>query len=317
MLPPDDELPEVLLDLAVPHEDINTLVAVRPVVTEEPGFRWLLERSVANLVRDMGVVRKGSDMPPVADGLLPEEGRLAAAGRCLPVYVFLAALPYVRAHHRERGIPETVSRRTLADLGRHLAVHRRRTGRTGLLHPWWPTLHFRGELYQLGRLQFQRARLDERTGAAVAAAGLPLGSGGRPLGPGGPALNVHIPDFSGPMTPGACDASVDRARVFFPRHFPEEPYTVAMCNSWLLDRQLREYLPESSNIVRFQDRFHDAPPLPDAPAEPDDTEPVAFVFGDPALDIAGLPRRTAVERAVTDHLRAGGHWYGGYGWFTL
>jgi hypothetical protein len=41
------------------------------------------------------------------------------------------------------------------------------------------------------------------------------------------------------------------------------------------------------------------------------------VFGDPNLPVESLPRRTALERAVGDHLRGGGHWYIGHGWFPL
>ncbi|MEU3292382.1 hypothetical protein ABZ722_08485 [Streptomyces longwoodensis] len=29
-----------------------------------------------------------------------------------------------------------------------------------------------------------------------------------------------------------------------------------------------------------------------------------------------LPRRTRLERALVDHLRDGGHWYVGHGWFA-
>jgi hypothetical protein len=76
---------------------------------------------------------------------------------------------------------------------------------------------------------------------------------------------------------------------------------------------LRRYLPADSNIVRFQDRFRVAR----EDTEPADTEPVQFVFGDPDLPVADLPRRTSVERAVGDHLRAGGHWYIGHGWFPF
>jgi hypothetical protein len=59
----------------------------------------------------------------------------------------------------------------------------------------------------------------------------------------------------GPMTPEAVTASLDEARAFFPRHFPDERYTTFSCGSWLLDPRLLEYLPEDSNIVRFQQRF--------------------------------------------------------------
>ncbi|MFD9220758.1 acyltransferase domain-containing protein [Streptomyces sp. NPDC060064] len=298
-LPDADGLAEALVDLAVPHEDINELLALRDRMMSDPGLRRLLKAGVRELVQDMGKIGGGGELPR-----LPEKS--GAVGRWLPVYVFVAALPYVRAYHREQSVPDDVSRRTLADLGRNVAVHRRRRGTGGLLIPGWIGLHFRGEIYQLGRLQFQRSRLGGRTGEAVRAAGLPFG-------PGDLALNVHIPDFLGPITPEACDRSLARAREFFARHFPEEPYRVATCHSWLLDPQLAEYLPKDSNIVRFQDRFRTAYEEKEA----DDGAPVAFVFGDPELARDALPRRTGVERAVGDHLRAGRHWYGGHGWFAI
>nr|WP_237330585.1 acyltransferase domain-containing protein [Streptomyces sp. BA2] len=300
VLPSADELPDVLLDLAVPHEDINELVALRGRLMADPEARWLLDRSVDGMVRDMGKAGDDPQYPP-----LPAE--LGALGTFFHVYVFVATLPYVRAYHRSRGIPDDTSRRTLADLGRHMAVHRRARGGPGLLHPGWNALHFRGELYQLGRLQFQRAVLGERMGGAVAAAGHSAGRGDL-------CLNLHITDFRGPLSPESCDRSMVLAREFFARHFPEERYETAVCHSWLLDPQLKRYLPGDSNIVRFQERFH---PAAGYERVPDDTTPVAFVFGDGRLPVAELPRRTRVERAVGDHLRAGGHWYGGHGWFPL
>ncbi|MFK4067855.1 acyltransferase domain-containing protein [Streptomyces sp. NPDC029674] len=300
MLPDADDLPEVLLDLAVPHEDINPLVALRGRLWADPEARWLLDRCVAAVVRDLGTVGGGGRLRALSEGC----GEL---GRCFYVYVYVAALDHVRAYHRDRGIPADVSRRTLADLGRHMAVHRRARGSGGLLVPEWHALHFRGELYQLGRLQFQRAVLGERMGGATAAAG-------HPAGPGDPCLNLHITDFRGPLTPEACDRSTALAREFFARHFPEERYETAVCHSWLLDPQLRDHLPADSNIVRFQRRFRLADGYEPQPA---DDDPVAFVFGDRDLPVSGLPRRTRVERAVGDHLRAGGHWYGGHGWFPL
>ncbi|MFI8928490.1 acyltransferase domain-containing protein [Streptomyces sp. NPDC053474] len=301
VLPEGEELTEVLFDLAVPHEDVNEIVALRAHVLGHDDTRWLLQRCVDALVRDLGEPGAQPRMP-----VLPEE--LGELGSCFYVFVFLAALPYVRAYHRRRGIPEGVARRTLADLGRHMAVHRRGHGGRGVPVPSWNALHFRGELYQLGRLQFQRARLGARMGEAVARAGLDLG-------PGDLCLSVHIPDFHGPLSPEACDRSVALAREFFPRHFPQERYEVAVCHSWLLDPQLKRYLPAEANIVRFQDRFRHATTYGDE--EPDDTVPIGFVFGDRDLPVAGLPRRTRLERAVGDHLRAGGHWYGGHGWFRL
>ncbi|MGW0284828.1 acyltransferase domain-containing protein [Streptomyces sp. NPDC003236] len=299
MLPDADELAEELLDLAVPHEDINDLVRMARRVRDDPELRHSLENAVADLVRDMGDLHGGADLPDL-------DWPPGALQRCFPVYVLVAALPHVRRHHRERGIPADTTRRTLADLGRNMTTHRARHGRAGLQVPRWLTLHFRGELYQLGRLQFQRAPLGPRTAAALTAAGLDVT-------PETPCLNLHIPGFTGPLSPAACDRSLALARDFFARHYPEEKYPAAVCHSWLLDPQLKRYLPARSNIVRFQERFRTA----HQDTEPADTEPVRFVFGDPDLPFPDLPRRTSVERAVGDHLRAGGHWYVGHGWFPF
>ncbi|WP_425244672.1 acyltransferase domain-containing protein [Streptomyces citrinus] len=298
-LPDALDLPDVLVDLAVPHEDIAQLLSLRRELEGSPELLALLGRAVSGLLWKRDEPGEGTGLPefPAAAGVM---------GRCFAVFVFVAALPYTRAFHRSRGIPDDVSRRSLADLGRNLAVHRRRFGTTGLLVPWWPTRHFRGDLYQLGRLQFERARLGRRTGTAIA------GSGG-PAGPGEPCLSVHIPDFRGPMTPEACDDSIRRASAFFARHFPEEPMRVAVCHSWLLDRQLGRYLPADSNIVRFQDRFR----IAYMSDEPEDDTPVAFVFGGTETPRDLLPRRSGVQRAVLGHLDAGGHWYAGHGWFPM
>jgi GNAT-like C-terminal domain/N-acyltransferase N-terminal domain len=298
----DDDLVDDLLELTVPHQDVQDILAVRREVDADAALRTLFAAAVASLVAGMGEVERDEDEPPQAP---PGGGRV---GRYFPVLALTAALPVVRAYHRERGVPDSVSRHTLADLGRQMAVHHRRHGVGGLVSPGWLTLHFRGLLYQLGRLQFQRDRLGGRSGAAVRAAGLPYGTGD-------PCLALHVPDFRGPLTPAACDRSLMLARAFFAEHFADEPVGVALCHSWLLDPQLAEYLPGDSNIVRFQARF--APARPDGAGEPDDSDPVAFVFGDPGLPPDGLPGRTTLERAVGDHLRAGKHWYSGHGWFAL
>ncbi|GAA3822588.1 acyltransferase domain-containing protein [Streptomyces phyllanthi] len=298
-LPPTDELPDLLLDLAVPYEDVNEVLALRRTLLADEEATRLLERCVGGLVRDMGEVGKGPYLP----GFPLDSGPL---GRYFHVYVFVAALPYVRAYHRERGVPDEVSRRTLADLGRGLVLHRRRYGVGGLVTPEWFALHFHGEMYQLGRLQFQRWRLGDGDVARFARVGLELRSGE-------PCLNLHIPDYRGPLSPEACDRSVALAREFFALHYPDERYESALCHSWLLDPQLKRRLPGDSNIVRFQERFE----VVYVNSEPEDDLPIRFVFGDPELPVDTLPRRTSVERAVVDHLRAGGHWYAGRGWFSL
>lgn len=302
-LPHIDDLPHILLDLAVPQEDINPLVALMPTPERADGITWLVERCAWLLVRDMGSLDERVRLPDLPDSFGPIR-------RYFYVYVFVAALPHVQAYCRSREIPDDTVRHTLMDLGRKMALHRRRHDIGGFDLQGWLTLHFRGAIFDLGRLQFQRARLDTRTGKAIAAAGLPYG-------PDDFTLSVHIPNSMGPMSSSACDAAFQRARAFFTRHFPEESYRTAVCHSWLLDDQLGEYLSESSNIIQFQRRFT----LAYTP-EADDVSVLQFVFdrvatsgGDVLLD--DLPQTTHLERSMVRHLRSGRHWHGGSGWLLL
>ncbi|WP_329792452.1 acyltransferase domain-containing protein [Lentzea sp. DG1S-22] len=283
-LPAKADAPALLDRLAVPPDDAAEIMAGwpdadSPLWTDE--LRWLLDRSIALVRADLG---GAGWLPPGPE--LPRDRGLA--WRHLYVYAYLALVDVVREYHRDHGIDDAVSWATLADLGRNLAVDRRMRGEGWPVMQSWLTLHVRGGVHELGRLQHQR---------------------------GDTALGLHVPD-SGPLTPEAVDASLDEARAFFPRHFPEERYTAFSCGSWLLDPQLREYLPEDSNIIRFQRRFelepYEVPEGIDA-----DVEVRRFVFRTLTTPLDDLPRRTVLQRAVVDHLRAGRHWQWRSGRFAL
>ena len=295
-LPGDAEMASILRELEVPEEDIPAAVASRPNREQHPDAWWLLERSVNSLVSTLG-----SFEPPL---WFPSPYTVAGMNRFFFVHVFLATLPHTRRYHRKRGIPDDIARATLADLGRNVRVNRKRYGEGGLEVSHWLMLHFRGMIYQLGRLQFERTKTwGSIVGAATAR--------GEDASPDDLALSVHIPDFMGPMTPEACDASFERAREFFARYFPDEPYRRAVCSSWLLDPHLKDYLSPSSNIVQFQNRFEIADGGRDS-----DTTVLQFVFGSAPDDLTTLPQRSSLERAVVTQLRSGGHWQFRPGWFA-
>jgi hypothetical protein len=152
-------------------------------------------------------------------------------------------------------------------------------------------------LVHLGRLQYRRAR------AGWSAAGAPFAAGD-------PVLDLHIPP-TGPLAPGAVDASLAEARATFGRVFPADDSPWGVCSSWLLDPTLAEVLPEDSNIVRFQRRFRLDPDW----AVPADDAIVEFVFRRVHTPVEDLPpATTALERAIVGRLAAGGHWQTRWGW---
>lgn len=305
-LPRDDDARTLLERLSIAEPDRSAIVDAIPSPDEQPELWWLLERAYHQVLRDIGQW----DAPIGPRPSLP--GELGATGGSFWIFVYLAAVDDIRRWHRSHGVPDDVSWTTLSDLGRHVASHRRRTGGTGFDSQFWLTAHFRGALYELGRLQFNPYHLlsgpagplfwydeteQQRRGAGFRA--------------GDAALGVHIPEI-GPLTPRAVDDSLATVRPFFGTHVPEHEFRVVTCTSWLLDEQLDEYLPPTSGIVRFQSRFDMIPGLREA-----DEVVLRYVFGNVPESLDDAPADTELERAVARHVREGRHWYLRTGWVEV
>jgi hypothetical protein len=128
---------------------------------------------------------------------------------------------------------------------------------------------------------------------------------------GTPYLDLTIPEVGGPLTLEVCDDSMRRARPFFDRYFPEHGAKEAVGTSWMLDPALAEYIDvEKSNILQFARQWTliDARPDPNDPAMMGDAAALEFVFRYNGQPLDELPQRTAMERAVVAHLKAGRHW---------
>jgi hypothetical protein len=289
-LPDQTYLPAIFERLAIDERDQEDMLAAWPSPEADPEVWRSLERAYNALTKGMGGFAP-LDLPRPAVESTP-------VGRYFFAYLYLAALADVRRFHAKRGIPDDISWATLSDLGRNLARDRLLLGDGGLRTSEWLTLHFRGSIYELGRLQFNRMGI---RAAHVADA----------FREGDPALGIHIPEL-GPLTPAACDDAFARAGPFFARHFPETPTRIGICTSWLLDSQLAEYLGPESNIVRFQRRFELAGEGYDG-----DADVLRFVFHRIAPNIDDLPQRTTLERAILAHLRAGRHWRNRTGWLQV
>ena len=204
--------------------------------------------------------------------------------------VLVSLVPQAEVRYRTRGIPQGIIDGTLWDIGQQVDVHRRIHGRWGISATSWLAHHVQARIAHLGRLQFT---LD--THWFEPAAGLGVHQGDAVLG-------VHIPD-DGPFPTEACEDSFARAADFFPTHHPEFDWRGFTCVSWLLDPELAQRLPEDSNIVAFQRRFTRQDGFRH---ECDDA--VTFTFRTTDTDPDRLPRETSLQRAIVDHLRAGGAW---------
>ena len=150
-----DILEERFLDqqcrfLALDKKVHAAVLAGRSLFEREPMLRRLLWHAHCTGFKQ--------DFPDASAFYWPDiQDTIDAAAPLFYVYVFLSGVPTILEHHRRLGIPEQVSVDTLQELQFWIYDERRKMNRWGLDHTqvYWLRLHFTGELYQLGRLQFQ------------------------------------------------------------------------------------------------------------------------------------------------------------------
>lgn len=123
-------------------------------------------------------------------------------------------------------------------------------------------------------------------------------------------LHVHIAEGS-KMTHELCRESYRRALEFFPKYFPEAPFSAFACGSWLLSPQFRKLLPDLSNIVRFQKDFYLFPTLSQ------DRETLSRVFGTEQIDPATAPTDTLLRRVIIEHMSQGHRMYSAAGFILI
>ena len=233
-------------------------------------------------------------------------------GRLLYLYLFALGAGGLEQYLRLAGCPEDVVEATLGVLARHVAIHRRKHATTGGDAGWWTLLTLRGEIVDVGCLQFHYVNLGVGTlspspwypDGEVAARGVGFRRGD-------PSLGIHIPDRA-PITPEHLDETLARARDVLGRLWPVAQRRLATCQSWMLDDHLAQYLPASSNILGFQRRFTLLPVWSE-----DDADTLEFVFRRPGTSLADLPRETTLQRAIIEVLEQGGHWRARTGWLDF
>ena len=148
---------------------------------------------------------------------------------------------------------------------------------------WWWTVRQAGfQLFRVGELEYEIVREEDET-----------------------YIDMHIPsdaDFS----PARVDESLALAAAFLRAHFPDVAACQLYCHSWLLARELRDMLPESSNILSFQRRF-------EILSEDEGERSCHWVFQTKNEDIPSLPENTSLQRKMKAHFLAGGLIHGARG----
>lgn len=185
------------------------------------------------------------------------------------------------------GISEQIYVDTMAAFSRFVREHQESYGCYGFDRGSWTPRQVSCRLFRIGQLEYEMTTLD-----------------------GVGAVSLHIPTDVD-LRPEVLRPSVQEGLAEFYRLFPEYAGKKVWCHSWLMSPQLKELLPEISNILRFQELF--------------DIEPVGipgndvllWVFKNPRLPREEYPENTSLQRKLKHFFLNGGQFLEGKGYLRL
>ena len=231
------------------------------------------------------------------DWLAAMDGVRAAAERA-GVHEYTAKLLFscllaepLRRRYLARGIDEGVWYDTMRDLYVKYLECMEVEGVCGSFVAYWFGRLFDLRLFALGRLEFEPAKF---TGASRTLHGVTLEDGVTDV------LNVHIPS-GGRLPHGDVLDAYKRAYAFFPQ-FIQNGVLPLRCSSWMLYPGLEQFLPESSNIIRFKRDYTLTVVNSDTAFKNCWRLYGVRYAGDPKA----LPRDSSLRRGYADWIAAGG-----------
>lgn len=185
------------------------------------------------------------------------------------------------------GIPETIYIDTMGAFSRFVREHKESYGCYGFDRGSWTPRQVSCTLFRIGQLEYELTTLD-----------------------GAPVVSLHIPTDAD-LRPEIFHPSVREGLTVLYRLFPEYSGKAVYCHSWLLSPQLKEFLPETSNILRFQELFYIEPEgIPG-------NDVLLWVFKNPRLPREDYPEHTSLQRKLKQFFLNDGQFLEGKGYLRL
>lgn len=191
------------------------------------------------------------------------------------------------------GLAKKVISSTLLDFKYKLIEGKKLHGVVGFDKFDWYLRFLELRIFAIGRLQFE---LRQYPGDTITVNGITVKNAE-------PVLYTHIPRDGTPLDIKLCNASFKEARRVISKLIGVENIPI-LCASWLLYPKNRDFLPESSNIIKFMDRFE--------LIRVDDSAPgyngiIPFIFAvreDTRYE--DLPEDSSLQKSYKNHLLSGG-----------
>lgn len=191
------------------------------------------------------------------------------------------------AEYNRLGISEEIYVDTMAAFSRFVREHMESYGRYGFNRGFWTTRQVSAKLFRIGQLEYE---LTTRDGKNI--------------------VSLHIPTDVD-LRPEILRPSLQDGLKELYRIFPAYAGTPVYCHSWLLAPLLKDLLPNTSNILRFQEMFD---------IEPDSTpgkDVLLWVFKNPRLPKEEYPENTSLQRKLKQFFLDGGEFLEGKGYLRL
>ena len=211
-------------------------------------------------------------------------------------FVYTLAIEDAEKLYKSKNIPHDIFIATMSDLSVWINRHYNWFGEWGFSQYGWLKNHLRGELFKLGRLQFEFSEVrDDSTPDYIG------------LKKGDPILSVHIPR-GGRMDEAACIDSFNQAEKFFLEYF-DYKFKAFGCFTWLFDPNFKNLLPPESNILKFQQLFNIFK------YSGEDYGGLDYIFVNINKDnIKDAPTDTSFRKAIVEHILSGGIMQSGSGY---
>ncbi|MBO4345318.1 MAG: DUF5596 domain-containing protein [Victivallales bacterium] len=122
--------------------------------------------------------------------------------------------------------------------------------------------------------------------------------------PGDNVAAMHIP-FGGGLTPERAFKSFSAVQPFFSKYYPELPFRMIQCVSWIMGKHLEHILPPEANLLNLQHNLYMMPHPSNLYGG------LSFLF--PKLDevnpdLDSAPQDNSLRRGIIKFLKNGGRW---------
>lgn len=185
------------------------------------------------------------------------------------------------------GISDAIYIDTMAAFSRFVQEHKESYSRYGFDRGFWTTRQVSCKLFRIGQLEYELTTLN-----------------------GEIAVSLHIPTDVD-LRPEVLQPSVNAGLAELYCLFPEYREKTVYCHSWLLSPLLKDFLPETSNILRFQEMFDLEPEgIPG-------NDVLLWVFKNPKLPREEYPEDTSLQRKLKQFFLNGGQFLEGMGYMHL